>query len=54
MKRIIPFLLALFLLTGCGGNAADGSYQKISQKSPKEMMDSPGGHHSGCAGAGRV
>lgn len=22
MKRIIPFLLALFLLTGCGGTAA--------------------------------
>ena len=40
MKRIIPFLLALFLLTGCGGNAADGSYQKISQEKAKEMMDS--------------
>ena len=40
MKRIIPFLLALFLLTGCGGNAADGSYQKISQEEAKEMMDS--------------
>ena len=39
MKRIIPFLLALFLLTGCGGNAADGSYQKISQEEAKEMMD---------------
>ena len=40
MKRFIPFLLALFLLTGCGGNAADGSYQKISQEEAKEMMDS--------------
>ena len=40
MKRIIPFLLARFLLTGCGGNAADGSYQKISQEEAKEMMDS--------------
>ncbi len=40
MKRIIPFLLALFLLTGCGGNPADGSYQKISQEEAKEMMDS--------------
>ena len=40
MKRIIPFLLALFLLTGCCGNAADGSYQKISQEEAKEMMDS--------------
>lgn len=39
MKRIIPFLLALLLLTGCGGNAADGSYQQISQEEAKEMMD---------------
>ena len=40
MKRIIPFLLALFLLTGCGGTDADGSYQQISQEEAKEMMDS--------------
>ena len=40
MKRIIPFLLALFLLTGCGGNSADGSYQQITQEEAKEMMDS--------------
>lgn len=39
MKRIIPFLLALFLLTGCGGTAADGSYQQITQEEAKEMMD---------------
>ena len=39
MKRIIPFLLALFLLTGCGGNAADGTYQQITQEEAKEMMD---------------
>ena len=39
MKRIIPFLLALLLLTGCGGNAADGSYQQITQEEAKEMMD---------------
>lgn len=39
MKRIIPFLLALFLLTGCGGNSADGSYQQITQEEAKEMMD---------------
>ena len=40
MKRIIPFLLALFLLNGCGGNSADGSYQQITQEEAKEMMDS--------------
>ena len=39
MKRTIPFLLALFLLTGCGGTAADGSYQQITQEEAKEMMD---------------
>ncbi len=40
MKRIIPFLLAFFLLAGCGGNAADSSYQQITQEEAKEMMDS--------------
>ena len=39
MKRIIPFLLAFFLLAGCGGNAADSSYQQITQEEAKEMMD---------------
>ena len=28
MKRILPLLLFLLLLTGCGGNAADGAVQK--------------------------
>ena len=32
MKRMIPFLLVLLLLTGCGGNTADGSYQHITQE----------------------
>ena len=39
MKRIIPFLLALFLLTGCGGTAAGDAYQQITQEEAKEMMD---------------
>ena len=38
MKRILPILLSLLLLTGCGGNSADG-YQQISQEVAKEMMD---------------
>ena len=34
-------LISLFLLlAGCGGNAADGSYQQITQEEAKEMMDS--------------
>ena len=39
MKRILPLLLCLLLLTGCGGNAADGSYEQITQETAKEMMD---------------
>ena len=39
MKRMIPLLLALLLLTGCGGNDADGSYQQITQEDAKEIMD---------------
>ena len=38
MKRMIPLLLSLLLLTGCGGTSADG-YQQISQEEAKEMMD---------------
>ena len=39
MKRMIPLLLSLLLLVGCGGNDADGSYQQITQEEAKEMMD---------------
>ena len=41
MKRMLPLLISLLLLlTGCGGNTADGSYQQITQEEAKEMMDS--------------
>lgn len=41
MKRIFPLIISLLLLlTGCGGNSADGSYQQITQEEAKEMMDS--------------
>ena len=40
MKRMIPLLLSLLLLAGCGGNTADSSYQQISQEEAKEIMDS--------------
>ena len=39
MKRMIPLLLSLLLLAGCGRNAADGAYRQISQDEAKEMMD---------------
>ena len=40
MKRMIPLLLSLLLLAGCGGNAAsESTYQQITQEEAKEMMD---------------
>ena len=39
MKRILPLLLSLLLLAGCGGNAAAG-YQQITQEEAKALMDS--------------
>lgn len=39
MKRIIPFLLSILLLTGCSGGTSDGTYEQITQEAAKEMMD---------------
>ena len=39
MKRMLPLLLSLLLLTGCGGNSADSSYHQITQEEAKEMID---------------
>lgn len=41
MKRIFSLMLAmLLLLTGCGGTATvENTYQQITQKEAKEMMD---------------
>ena len=37
---MLPLLISLLLLlAGCGGNAADSSYQQITQEEAKEMMD---------------
>jgi len=39
MKRILPLMISLLLLAGCGRNTTDGSYQQITQEEAKEMMD---------------
>lgn len=39
MKRIIPFLLSVLLLTGCSGGASGGTCEQITQETAKEMMD---------------
>lgn len=39
MRRMIPVLLSVLLLAGCGGGEKEASYQQISQEEAKEMMD---------------
>ena len=39
MRRMIPVLLTLLLLAGCGGGEKEASCQQISQEEAKEMMD---------------
>ena len=40
MKRIVILLSSLLLLlTGCGGNTSDSSYEQITPEAAKEMMD---------------
>ena len=44
MKQLLPIILALFLLNGCGGaeradSATEATYRRITQEDAREMMD---------------
>ena len=39
MKHMIPVLLSLLLLVGCGEGEETASYRQISPEEAKEMMD---------------
>lgn len=39
MKRVIPFLMSMMLLAGCGVSGSGKSYQKISMEKAMEMME---------------
>ena len=40
MKGILPVVLAILLLAGCGGEPVEQiSYQQITQEAAKDMMD---------------
>lgn len=39
MKRIIPFLMAVLFLTGCGISGQSSNYQQISMEKAMEVME---------------
>ncbi len=39
MKRVIPFLMSMMLLAGCGVSGSGKSYQKISMEKAMEVME---------------
>ena len=39
MKKIIPFLMALLLLTGCGAQSEESTYRQINAEEAATMME---------------
>ena len=39
MKRMIPFLMALLLLTGCGAQSEESTYRQINAEEAAAMME---------------
>ncbi len=39
MKRVVPFLMSMMLMTGCGVSGSGSSYQQISMEKAMELME---------------
>ena len=44
MKRIIPFLMALLLLAGCGAQSEESTYRQVNAEEAATMMEEESGY----------
>ena len=44
MKKIIPFLMALLLLAGCGAQSEESTYRQINAEEADSMMEEESGY----------
>ena len=44
MKKIIPFLMALLLLAGCGAQSEESTYRQINAEEAAAMMEEESGY----------
>ena len=44
MNRIIPFLIALLLLAGCGAKSSEATYRQITMEEAVTMMEEESGY----------
>ena len=44
MKKIIPFLMALLLLAGCGAQSEESTYRQVNTEEADSMMEEESGY----------
>lgn len=44
MKKIIPFLMALLLLAGCGAQSEESTYRQVNAEEADSMMEEASGY----------
>ena len=44
MKKIIPFLMALLLLAGCGAQSEESTYRQVNAEEAASMMEEESGY----------